>query len=193
MSNLPGETPQHSLTPDQMEVLEGFIIAHKAFSNITPEITQYYDQASAFMRDALLEQYNVAGMNIDEYYATMAGLSMGTSMTERSCTEGGVNLKDAADSMEYLTNLFDSVPPLNPVESQLEENGKLLLDYLLAALERFGLNPDDTNKSAAVSRGLKIGTYWTAGIANTKFLTVSQAAEIVTITFARLSPLQFDI
>lgn len=182
MSNLPGETPRQDLSAKQMEVLEGFIKIHKTVSNVDARTLQYYDLASANMRDWPALAENVDLKTVKTYYAAMAGIVVGTE-----CVKGLIEVNNVP--------LGSATPLLMIAFTGLLVNDRKpdeLTGVVGQMFDGLSLDLNDPNQHNAVYFALQTGAQWTEGIAGTGMVSLGDAAEITRISFARLCPIEFN-
>ncbi len=182
MSNLPGETPQHSLSPKQMEALETFVNLHLAVSNADIRSVQYYDLTSANLRDWPTLAQNLDLHNVNTYYSAMAGIVVGTE-----CVKGLVEVNDVPLGNATVL-LMRSLGDIASDEEELDE----LSAYVKGLFEKLEVNLNEPEQQAAAFFAAGVGAEWAEGIAGIGSLSMTTAAEITRVSFARLCPIQFD-
>ncbi len=110
MGHASGEQEPSRLTLSQSSILEGFVSHYVENSNSEPTFTGYYDQASAFVRNTIVEKFGLALDTPEQYYAVMAGLSVGTVWIEGLVAQG-LSVNDAAEVMRIsLARLYPGIP-----------------------------------------------------------------------------------
>jgi hypothetical protein len=117
---MPGESSERDygeLTPNQANLLEGFVGHYVEKSNLAPALTGYYDLASANVRDAV-RKFELALDSPEEYYRVMVGLSIGTVWIEGLVADGHT-VAEAAEIMR--TSFARLFPEKNPpdIEQQI--------------------------------------------------------------------------
>ena len=98
------------LSPVQSRILEGFVDHYTEVSNVDSRFTSYYDQASAYLRDTLVEKFGLKLEKPEDYYVIMEGLSVGIVWVE-GLVANGLSLHDAAEVMRTsLARLYPQEP-----------------------------------------------------------------------------------
>jgi hypothetical protein len=97
------------LTPKQSRILEGFVGHYSEITAQDARLTGYYDQTSAYARDSLVDRFEIDLEDSKNYYAVMAGLSVGTMWLEE-IIDKGLSAQEAGEVLRATLARLSSNP-----------------------------------------------------------------------------------
>ncbi len=192
MSAEDSEKVGEDLTPNQKQNLDRFIQTGRAFLGTDPQMVAYFDQSSAFFRDALKGRFGLDLKAIEDYYLVVAGLEIGILWQYGIVNRGDMAADGAGLAMRVALSRL--APPGIDLDPEAEvgvaivgdvEQASEMLKSALTVIHDLDLENPYVFRLANI--GLTLGTEWVEGLVS-KGLSIENACTVTGASLASIYP-----